>query len=72
MALDKDGLASAIESALRSTTPGKDSVSALANALADAIDVFVKSGIVVAHTTTGNCMISGSPHISLQVTGQVT
>jgi len=49
-----------IESAFRSVEPGQDSVSALADALANAVDQFVKSGTVKVDSTGGGCNYSGA------------
>jgi hypothetical protein len=59
MSLNKDALKAQIESAFRSVEPGQDSVSALADALAGAIDSFVKSGTVKVDSQGGACSYSG-------------
>ena len=67
MALNKSQLASAIHDALNSMeSNGTDQSWAFSNALANAIDTFVKSGQVVANTTGGSCKYSG-PHDPLPV-----
>ncbi len=68
--LDKQALASALESAMRSVTPGKDSVAQLCGAMASAIDAFVKSGEVTVKTVGGTCTYSGG-HPELESTGKI-
>ena len=55
MSLNKGQLKSAIEAAFRSCTPGEDSVSSLASKIADAIDTYIKAGVVMTTTSGGTC-----------------
>lgn len=71
MGLNKAQLASAIHDALNSMeSNGTDQSWSFSNALAEAIDTFVKSGQVIGNTSGGICKYSG-PHDQLPIIGQV-
>jgi hypothetical protein len=69
--LDKQALASALESAFRSAEPGEDSVAQVCSAMATAIDNYVKSGKVVVDSTAGGCNYAGA-HPPLHSEGAIT
>lgn len=69
--LDKGALKAALEAGFRNVTPGEDSVSSLVSAMADAIEVYVKSGKVTVNSTTGMCTASGA-HPALTSEGSIT
>jgi len=71
MGLNKGALIAGLDSALRSASPGEDSVSQIVSAMADAIEAYVKSGVVIAHVSGGGCTYSGN-HPPVTSTGEIT
>jgi hypothetical protein len=68
--LDKGTLISALEAAMRSATPGEDSVAQICVAMGNAIDTYVKSGTVEVNSTTGACNYAGA-HPPLKSVGEI-